>query len=146
MRAKLTGARTQRSGLLRFPAGRKIRARLKKGLCVGCGKSPCVCKNTRQVRKARELVRVEAAILEGTKSELEWACQRRARTAWNPSHKRALGILDSIEGTSGGCPCEGGDIIGISPAALNECKGLISSGDFTNLRKELLRDHAGRFS
>jgi len=72
------------------PAGRKIRARLEKGLCIGCGKSPCVCKNTQQVRKAKELARVEAAILEGTKSELEWAieyCRRRARAAWNPKHK-----------------------------------------------------------
>jgi hypothetical protein len=68
----------------------KIRARRDKGLCIGCGKSPCACKNTQQVRKARELVRVEAAILEGTKSELEWAaeyCRRRARAAWNPEHK-----------------------------------------------------------
>ena len=77
-------------GRARSPAGRKIRARLEKGLCIGCGKSPCVCKNTQQVRKARELARVEAAILEGTKSELEWAaeyCRRRARAAWNPEHK-----------------------------------------------------------
>jgi len=54
------------------PTGKKIRARLEKGLCIGCGKSPCVCKSTQQVRKARELARVEAAILEGTKPELEW--------------------------------------------------------------------------
>jgi hypothetical protein len=76
--------------MARSPAGRKISARLKKGLCIGCGKSPCVCKNTQQVRKARELARVEAAILEGTKSELEWAaeyCQRRARAEWNPNLK-----------------------------------------------------------
>jgi len=76
--------------MTRSPAGKKIRARLEKGLCVGCGKSPCACKNTQQVRKARELARVEAAILEGAESELEWAaeyCQRRARAAWNPSHK-----------------------------------------------------------
>ena len=76
--------------MAKSPAGRKIRARLEKGLCIGCGKSPCVCKNTQQVRKARELARVEAAILEGTKSELEWAaeyCRRRARAAWNPEHK-----------------------------------------------------------
>ena len=76
--------------MAKSPTGRKIRARLTKGLCIGCGKSPCVCKNTQQVRKARELARVEAAIFEGGKSELEWAakyCQRRARAAWNPSHK-----------------------------------------------------------
>jgi len=76
--------------MARSPAERKIRARLTKGVCIGCGKSPCVCKNTQQVREARELVRVEAAVLEGTKSELEWAaeyCRRRARAAWNPKHK-----------------------------------------------------------
>jgi len=28
--------------MARSPAGRKIRARLRKGLCIGCGKSPCV--------------------------------------------------------------------------------------------------------
>jgi len=36
------------------------------------------------------LARVEAAILDGAKSELEWAaeyCRLRARTAWNPRHK-----------------------------------------------------------
>lgn len=76
--------------MARSPAGRKIRSRLGKGLCIGCGKSPCTCKNTQRVRKARELARVEAAILEGIRSELEWAaeyCRRRARAAWNPSHK-----------------------------------------------------------
>ena len=39
---------------------------------------------------AKELARVEAAILEGTKSELEWAaeyCRKRARASWNPEHK-----------------------------------------------------------
>jgi hypothetical protein len=74
----------------RSPAGRKIRARLEKGLCISCGKSPCVCKNTQQVRKAKELARVEVAILEGKTSELEWAieyCRRRARAAWNPNDK-----------------------------------------------------------
>lgn len=55
------------------PTGRKIRARLEKRLCIACGKSPCACKNTQHVRKARELARVEAAILEGTRSELPWA-------------------------------------------------------------------------
>lgn len=76
--------------MAKSPAGRKIRARLQKGLCIGCGKSPCVCANTQQVRKARELARVEAAILDGTKSELEWAaeyCQKRARGAWDPNRK-----------------------------------------------------------
>ena len=75
----------------RSPTGRKIRARLKKGLCIGCGNSPCVCKNTQEVRKAKELARVEAAILEGTRLELEWAaeyCRRRARAVWNPEHKQ----------------------------------------------------------
>lgn len=74
----------------RNPAGTKIRARLEKGLCIGCGKSPCACKNTQQVRQAKELARVEAAILEGSRSELEWAakyCQIRAKAAWNPRHK-----------------------------------------------------------
>src|ERR1700738_1754659 len=74
----------------RNPAGRKIRARLEKGLCIGWGKSPCVCKNTQQVHKAKELARVEAAILEGAKSELQWAkeyCRTRARIAWSPDHK-----------------------------------------------------------
>ena len=49
-----------------------------------------MCRNTQQVRKARELARVESAIFEGTKSELEWAleyCKGRARGAWNPKHK-----------------------------------------------------------
>jgi hypothetical protein len=76
--------------MARNSTGRKIRARIEKGLCIGCGTSPCVCKNTQQVRKARELARVEAAIFEGTKSELQWAleyCRRRARAAWNPNHK-----------------------------------------------------------
>jgi len=76
--------------MARNPTGKKIRARVEKGLCIGCGKSPCVSKNTQQVRKERELARVEGAILEGTKSELEWAaeyCRRRARAAWNPNHK-----------------------------------------------------------
>jgi hypothetical protein len=76
--------------MAKSPTGIRLGARLAKGLCVGCGKSPCVCKNTQQVRKARELARVEAAILDGAKAELEWAaeyCQRRARAAWNPKHK-----------------------------------------------------------
>jgi len=72
------------------PAARKIKARRDKGLCIGCGKYSCVCKNTQKVRKAKELTRVEAAILEGTKSELQWAaeyCRIRARAAWNPRNK-----------------------------------------------------------
>jgi hypothetical protein len=72
------------------PAWRKNKARRDKGLCIGCGKSPCVCKNTQRVREAQELARVEAAIQEGKKSELQWAaeyCRRRARAAWNPNHK-----------------------------------------------------------
>ena len=76
--------------MARSPADRKIRAQLEKGLCIGCGKAPCVCKNTQEVRKARELARVEAAICEGTKSELQWAaeyCRTRARASWNPNHK-----------------------------------------------------------
>ncbi len=43
-----------------------------------------------RIRKAKELARVEAALLEGKKSELEWAaeyCQTRARAAWDPNHK-----------------------------------------------------------
>ena len=78
--------------MARTPAGRKIRARLEKGLCIGCGKSPCACKNTQLVRKRKELARVEAAILEGTKAELQWAkkyCRTRARIAWDPDHKKS---------------------------------------------------------
>jgi hypothetical protein len=76
--------------MARSPAGKKIKARLEKGLCIGCGKSPCVCRNTQEVREAKELARVEAALCEGTKSELQWAaeyCQKRARASWNPSRK-----------------------------------------------------------
>jgi hypothetical protein len=71
-------------------AWRKNKARRDKGLCIGCGKSPCVCKNTQGIRKARELARVKAAIQERNKSELQWAseyCSRRARAAWNPNNK-----------------------------------------------------------
>lgn len=76
--------------MARSPASGKIGARVEKGLCIGCGKSPCACKNTQRVRKSKELARAEAAILEGTKSELQWAkeyCRSRARIAWNPDHK-----------------------------------------------------------
>ena|SRR6266849_2091366 len=72
------------------PASRKSKARLDKGLCIGCGKSPCVCKNTHAVRERKELARVEAAIQERNKSELQWAaeyCRTRARAAWSPNRK-----------------------------------------------------------
>src|SRR4029078_11228302 len=72
------------------PASRKNKARRDEGLCTGCGKSPCVCKNTQRVRERKELARVEAAIQLGKKSELQWAaeyCRRRARAAWSRSRK-----------------------------------------------------------
>jgi len=63
------------------PSYRKNKARREKGLCTGYGKSPCVCKSTRAVRAANDLARVEAAIQQMNKSELQWAdeyCPNRA--------------------------------------------------------------------
>jgi hypothetical protein len=72
------------------PAYRKNKARRAKGLCTGCGKSPCICKGTREVRAANDLARVEAAIQQKVKSELKWAdeyCRMRARASWNPKRQ-----------------------------------------------------------
>ena len=72
------------------PAYRKNKARRAKGLCMGCGKSPCVCKSTQAVRAGNDLARIEAALQQRDKSELEWAaeyCRKQARAAWNPKRQ-----------------------------------------------------------
>src|SRR5579864_7637561 len=76
------------------PAYRKNKVRREKGLCTGCGKSPCVCKSIQAVRAANDLARVEAAIQRMNKSELQCAdeyCRNRAWASWNPKRQDRSG-------------------------------------------------------
>jgi hypothetical protein len=56
-------------------AWRKNNARRDKGLCTGCGESPCVGKNPRLLRERREPGRIETAIEQRNESELRWAAE-----------------------------------------------------------------------
>src|SRR5215831_14111124 len=79
-----------REAMTESSANRKSKARRAKGLCTGCGKSPCVCKSTQAVRAGNDLQRVEAAIHQKDKAELQWAdeyCRKRARASWDPKRR-----------------------------------------------------------
>lgn len=66
------------------PAFAKNNVRRDSGVCTGCGKKPCVCKNPGSARRDKELARVRAAMTSRDEAELAWTfeyCRTRRLSA-----------------------------------------------------------------